>query len=124
MPQVKIESIAAEVLPVPISGEVSLASGSSVEVTGTIGISAGSVLPVSGDIEAAPANPTDKYKLSDMDTGGATEYYGYIDKDENWYILQLTTTAARYCSGAGGYPAAWDDRVPPGQTYDYFDEVF
>jgi len=81
-------------------------------------------VPISGDIEVVSSNLLEGYKLADMETGGETEYYGYTDKDENWYIMQLTTTASRYCSGAAGYAAAWIARVPPGQTYLYYHEVF
>jgi hypothetical protein len=81
-------------------------------------------VPISGDIEVVSANILEGYKLADMETGGANEYYGYTDKDENWYIMQLTTTTSKYCSGVGAYAAAWALRVPPGQTYLYYHEVF
>lgn len=84
----------------------------------------GGTTAISGDIEVVSSNILEGYKLADMETGGATEYYGYTDKDENWYIIALTTTTSKYCSGAAAYGAAWAARVPPGQTYAYYHEVF
>lgn len=101
-----------------------LSGVSTVTLSGTSSVAVVGTVPISGDIEVTSTNILEGYKLADMDTGGAEEYYGYTDKDENWYIIQLTTTASRYCSGAAAYAAAWADRVPPGQTYAYYHEVF
>lgn len=79
-------------------------------------------LPVSGNLEVASENILEKYKFSDSATVTATDYYGYIDKDGNWYILQLTDSAARYCSGASDYTTNWGNRII--LSYDYFDEIF
>ena len=62
------------------------------------------------------------YRLTDMVTGTTTEYYGYTDKDGNWYIMQLTGTTARYCKGAESYTTNWTNRAS--LSYDYFYNIF
>lgn len=67
-------------------------------------------------------DPLAKYKISDLDEAGATKYYGNLAADGSWYILSLTTTAARYAKGASAYTTAWTGRA--GLTYNYFDVEF
>lgn len=62
------------------------------------------------------------YKLTDIDDSSATEYYGYTDKDGNWYIKKVTTTAIRFISGASAYTTNWTNRAS--LTYAYFYETF
>ena len=62
------------------------------------------------------------YKSSDLDTGGATEYFGFTKMDGEWYILELTTSTLRYDSGDSAYTTAWTNRASG--TYDYFDVEF
>ena len=62
------------------------------------------------------------YKLSDIDDTTATEYYGYLLADGNWYIMKVTATAARYCKGTSNYATAWTGRI--GLSYDYYDVIF
>ena len=70
----------------------------------------------------ARQNPTDSYKITDLDSGGATQYYGYTDVDGAWYIMQLTGTTGRYVKGTSGYTTAWTNRAS--QSYDYFYNIF
>lgn len=75
------------------------------------------------ETEASAVDPLIQYKVSDLDEAGATKYYGFLDKDGNWYIIQLTATAARYFKGSTGtYIASWAARV--GLAYNYFDVIF
>lgn len=67
-------------------------------------------------------DPLQIYQVSDIDDAGATKYYGFLDKDGNWYIMQKTTTAVRYFSGSGNYSTNWTGRA--GLSYDYFSEIF
>jgi hypothetical protein len=67
-------------------------------------------------------NQIDSYVISDLDEAGATKYYGFLDASGNWYILQLTTTAARYIKGATDYATNWTNRA--GLTYDYYNVIF
>jgi hypothetical protein len=65
---------------------------------------------------------TSKYKITDIDDSGTTKYFGFTDKDGNWFILQLTTTEARYIKGTSGYTTSWTGRAA--FTYDYFYNAF
>ena len=65
---------------------------------------------------------TAKYKITDIDDSGSTKYFGFTDKDGNWFIMQLTATAARYCAGSSGYTTSWTGCA--GLTYDYFYNAF
>lgn len=75
----------------------------------------GNEIPVSG-------TSLDGYVISDLDEAAATKYYGFLTASGGWYILKLTSTAARYVKGDSGYTTAWTDRAT--QTYDYYDAVF
>lgn len=67
-------------------------------------------------------NPTNQYSIADLDTGGATQYFGYIDKDGKWYIMQLTGTQARYFAGTVDYAANWANRAA--LAYQHFNLIF
>jgi hypothetical protein len=74
---------------------------------------------------ATQANITDSlknYHISDLDEDGSTQYYGYVDKDANWYIMQKTDTTARYFKGDSNYTTNWGNRGTLG--YDYFYTIF
>lgn len=42
------------------------------------------------------------YKLSDI-ADGDTSYFGFLRNDGAWYIMRLTSTAARYVAGSSSY---------------------
>jgi hypothetical protein len=65
---------------------------------------------------------TVKYKITDIDDAGSTKYFGFTDKDGNWFIMSLTTTQARYIAGTSAYTTAWTGRA--GLSYDYFYNIF
>lgn len=64
------------------------------------------------------------YMISDIDDGSNPKYYGFIDRDSNWYILEENTTnkTYRYVKGVSGYTTNWTNRAS--LTYDYFNTVF
>jgi hypothetical protein len=66
------------------------------------------------------------YFISDKDDDATPNYYGFVDKDGNWYILKETVSAGadtyRYAKGTTGYTTAWTGRA--GLTYDYFYNTF
>ena len=66
----------------------------------------------------------DSYRISDIDDAGDPQYYGFLDKYGNWYILQMTDTTARYTKGDtySDYATNWANRVS--LSYDYFHVVF
>jgi len=68
------------------------------------------------------ASLTVDYSITDLDTAAATQYFGYVNKGGNWYIMQLTGTTARYIKGDTGYSGNWTNRAS--LTYGYFYEVF
>ena len=75
-----------------------------------------------GQIVITSDDPTFKYKVTDLDTSETTKYFGYTDKDGNWYIMQLTSTTGRYIKGSSGYTTSWTGRT--GLSYDYFYIIF
>ena len=67
-------------------------------------------------------DPTTAYKITDIDPTDGNSYFGYTDAGGKWYIMNLTTTTARYIKGDSGYLAAWAGKA--GLSYDYFYNVF
>ena len=68
-------------------------------------------------------DPLSAYRLSDIDSGGVAEYYGYVATGGGWYILKLTSTEARYCKGDKDYITNWGNR-DTSLVYGYFNNVF
>jgi hypothetical protein len=66
------------------------------------------------------------YIASDQSVAGATTYFGFLDRDGNWYIQRQVVAgddiAWRYCKGSGGYAVSWAARA--GLTYDYYSTTF
>jgi hypothetical protein len=62
------------------------------------------------------------YKVSDIDTSTSTQYFGFIDYNGNWYIIQYNTTAntIRYAAGSASntYSTNWTNRTT--LTYSYY----
>lgn len=90
-------------------------AGQAVTVENFPAVMSGSTIPTSDD-------PLSKYKITDIDPTDGNSYFGYTDPTGNWYIMNLTATAARYVKGTSGYTAAWGGRG--GLQYDYFYIVF
>ena len=67
-------------------------------------------------------DPTNSYKITDIDPTDGNSYFGYVDKDGKWYIMNLTASAARYFKGDTGYLAAWAGKGD--LDYDYFHNIF
>lgn len=66
------------------------------------------------------------YFISDKDDDVSPNYYGFVDKDGNWYILKEIISAGndtyRYIKGVSEYTTNWTGRA--GLTYDYFYNTF
>ena len=66
------------------------------------------------------------YEISDMDTGGSPQYFGFVEAVGNWYIIQMSSGGAvRYARGDSNlnpYIPNWTNRAT--LTYDYFYNVF
>ncbi|HHD92284.1 MAG TPA: hypothetical protein ENL06_01500 [Candidatus Portnoybacteria bacterium] len=63
----------------------------------------------------------DIYHISDIDDSSPA-YYGFVDKDGNWYIMKEDTGTYRYCKGTTDYSTNWSNRAS--LTYDYYDNIF
>lgn len=70
----------------------------------------------------AQSKPTDAYALSNIDDTTSTEYYGYEDKDGNWYIKKLASNAITFTKGPSGYATAWTNRAS--QSYASYGSTF
>jgi len=56
-------------------------------------------------------DPLAKYKSAGMDIASNPMYFGYLDKDGNWYIKKLdTTSGTTYVKGTSDYETAWTGR--------------
>jgi len=91
-------------------------AGQAVSVENFPAVISGSLVPIQND------DPTSKYKITDIDPTDGNSYFGYMDKDGNWYIMHLTSTEARYIKGTAAYEDAWIAKG--GLAYDYFDNIF
>lgn len=73
-------------------------------------------------IDPAIKKPTDGYSISQIDSA-TPSYYGYLDKDGNWYIIKEDSDGSfRYARGSGAFSSYWSTRSS--LTYDYFENVF
>jgi hypothetical protein len=102
MPGVRIEEINAEILPV------------SVALSGVTTTPDGKVPTADSEISG--------YQISDMDTAGTTQYFGFVNANGEWYILEITATAVRYCKGTTDYAGNWTDRQ--NLSYGYYNVIF
>lgn len=76
------------------------------------------------EINPAELQPTDGYKISETDNEGESSYYGFINKDGNWYVMKQDSGAGtfRYAKGKLNFPSNWISRE--NLKYDYFYKVF
>ena len=76
----------------------------------------------------AMANPTEFYKIADIDDNGPgnISYYGAIDVNGNWYILKedrsVSPNTYRYAVGTSDYPTNFNNRAL--LSYGYFYDKF
>jgi hypothetical protein len=84
----------------------------------------GGSVSVGGGLGGTGLDPTDPYKISDVDDAGSPQYYGFLDRDDHWFIMKVDTTAKtyRYIAGPSNYPTNWTNRAT--LTYDYFSNIF
>ena len=57
------------------------------------------------------------YILCETDTVGVPQYFGYEDRDGNWYIAQNNSGVWRYEIGVSDFSTAWTNRAT--QSYGY-----
>jgi hypothetical protein len=71
-----------------------------------------------------PDKPTNAYSISDKEATATYKYFGFEDKDGNWYIMRKTiaTNKFEYVAGASSYSTAWTNRAS--QTYGSYSSTF
>jgi hypothetical protein len=77
-------------------------------------------------IDPAEKQPTDGYEVCQMDDSAIPSYYGFVDKNSNWYIAR-EGNGGEFRYTAGTYPltnftTAWSTRSS--QSYALFDQAF
>jgi len=77
----------------------------------------------SNQVAPTESQPTDGYKISDIDNI-ESPFYGFTNKDGGWYIMKedADTSSFRYAKGEANFPKNWDNRK--NLKYDYFYNVF
>lgn len=74
-------------------------------------------------INPAEKQPTDGYKISQVDDATYPAYYGYVNPSGSWYIMREDSSSNfRYSKGDSGFSTGWTNRAA--LTYDYFDAIF
>jgi len=78
--------------------------------------------PIKNEFYAA--HSLDYYRISDIDESADPAYYGYLDIEGNWYIMEYNAASGtcRYKSGTTAYTTNWTGRAL--LVYGYFDAVF
>ena len=86
----------------------------------------GTSVPITGEVSNSNDDPTAKYKITNIDSSGDTKYFGYLDRDGNWYIMKLTATQGLYAKGTSNYLSNWDEngKYIGNLEFDYFNNVF
>lgn len=71
----------------------------------------------------AADEPTDAYRISEIEDGVVT-YYGFVKTGGAWFVMQEDSEAGsfRYVKGDSGFAANWAKREQ--LPYDYYDNVF
>ena len=75
-------------------------------------------------IDPAIKHPTDGYRVAELDDA-TPSYYGFIDKDGNWFIIRDDDGTYKYKTGTSGFTTAWSGRGSiPEIEWLYYDEAF
>ena len=70
-------------------------------------------------------NPTTKYGIARVDSANDTKYYGFLDKDSNWYVMQEVTSTGVFLYTvpvATSFATGWSGRA--GLSYVEFNTAF
>lgn len=74
-------------------------------------------------IDPAIKSPTDGYGISMVDSASYPAYYGFVNKDGAWYILQENPqNTFLYAKGGSSFSTNWTGRA--GLTYASYDVTF
>ena len=75
-------------------------------------------------IDPAIKHPTDGFRVAELDDS-TPSYYGFIDKDGNWFIIRDDDGTYKYKTGSSGFSAAWTGRGSiPEIEWLYYDQAF
>jgi hypothetical protein len=61
------------------------------------------------------------YQIADKDVALSTHYYGYVNNEGGWLIMEEGATAYKYAVGWSDYETAWAGRA--GLTYKYWHKL-
>lgn len=75
-------------------------------------------------LPTANENALDKYQPSDETNTGTVDYYGFVDRNGNWYIQKYDydNGTIRYIKGSSDYITNWNNKSS--LSYKYFYDVF
>ncbi len=74
-------------------------------------------------IDPAVKQPTDGYKISEIDDASSPAYYGFVHKTGAWFIQREESSGAyRYTKGSSAFSTNWTGRA--GLSYNYFHIIF
>lgn len=74
-------------------------------------------------IDPSIKSPTDGYGVSNLDTTSYPAFYGFVNKDGAWYIMQENPqNTFTYSTGASAYSTGWTGRAA--LTYTTYDTTF
>jgi hypothetical protein len=106
-----------------IMGLFSRRSGISSFLGGGTGQESVTLKDTSGNvINPAENSPTDGYSITQIDDS-IPSYFGFVDKNGNWFIMREGEDSAyRYAKGGGNFASNWSNRTI--LDYNYFDKVF
>lgn len=75
-------------------------------------------------IDPVERQPTDAYRISEIDDNNVITFCGYTNKDGAWFIMKEDTDTGsfRYTKGDSGFTDNWTNREK--LKYNYFQDVF
>lgn len=73
-------------------------------------------------INPSEKQPTDGYNITKIDDSSSICYYGFVNKDGAWFIMQEDSDTYLYTKGSSGFSTNW--AIKSTLTYGYFDEIF
>ncbi len=75
-------------------------------------------------IDPSERQPTDGYKIAEIDDNEMGTYYGFTNKDGAWFIMKEDTDSGsfRYIKGDSDFSGNWSKREQT--TYDYYHNIF
>jgi hypothetical protein len=77
-----------------------------------------------GNRDVSSVEPTEGFKVTEISTEENDYYYGFVNKEGNWYIMREDPAEGsfRYAKGDINFSSGWKKRES--LKYDYFHNVF